>query len=113
MHRTSRWIDRCIGAHQRPHDQSLFGIVQGGLDLDLRGKCCEELIKRDLPGYAVGGLSGGEAKDDFWKVVLHCTKRLPDEKPRYCMGVRFDLQGTVRVRSLLGTKPQNTTVVDV
>lgn len=44
MHRTIRWIDRCMGAHKRPHDQSLFGIVQGGLDLDLRAQCCE--VKR-------------------------------------------------------------------
>jgi len=89
MHRTLRWIDRCISAHSRPGEQNLFGIVQGGLNLELRGKCCEELVKRELPGYAIGGLSGGEAKDEFWRVVLHCTQRLPADKPRYCMGVGY------------------------
>jgi queuine/archaeosine tRNA-ribosyltransferase len=43
-------------------------------------------VKRELPGYAIGGLSGGEAKDEFWRVVHHCTQRLPPGKPRYCMG---------------------------
>mmetsp|Transcript_36976 Transcript_36976/g.147515 ORF Transcript_36976/g.147515 Transcript_36976/m.147515 type:complete len:220 (-) Transcript_36976:1005-1664(-) len=50
MHRTLRWIDRCIAAHARPHDQNLFGIVQGGLDAKLRATCLEEMTKRDLPG---------------------------------------------------------------
>ena len=45
------------------------------------------MVKRGLPGYAVGGLSGGEAKDDFWKVVHHCTSLLPRDKPIYVMGV--------------------------
>ena len=85
MQRTLRWIDRCIAAHKRPQSQNLFGIVQGGLDLDLRAKCCEELVKRDLPGYAIGGLSGGEAKDEFWRVVYGCTQRLPACKPRYSL----------------------------
>lgn len=50
MHRTLRWIDRCISAHSRKRDQNLFGIVQGGLDIKLREVCLEEMIKRDLPG---------------------------------------------------------------
>ena len=62
-------MDRCISAHKRPKEQNLFAIVQGGLDVELRRKCAEEMIKRDTPGYAIGGLSGGEAKDDFWKMV--------------------------------------------
>jgi queuine tRNA-ribosyltransferase len=97
MHRTLRWIDRCISAHSRPTAQNLFGIVQGGLDLDLRAHCCEELIKRDLPGYAIGGLSGGEAKDQFWRVVYHCAMRLPADKPRYCMGVGYPIDLVVCV----------------
>ena len=97
MHRTLRWIDRCIGAHSRPSDQNLFGIVQGGLDLELRGQCCDELVKRDLPGYAIGGLSGGEAKDEFWQVVHHCAQRLPANKPRYCMGVGYPVDLVVCV----------------
>lgn len=64
-----RWLDRCIAAHKRPTEQNLFGIVQGGLHPDLRQVSLKDLIARDLPGYAIGGLSGGEAKEDFWKTV--------------------------------------------
>lgn len=88
-HRTLRWIDRCMQAHGKPHRQNLFGIVQGGLDMRLRDICCDGLVKRNLPGYAIGGLSGGEEKDIFWKVVDRCTDLLPESKPRYCMGVGF------------------------
>ncbi|QQP38617.1 Queuine tRNA-ribosyltransferase catalytic subunit 1, partial [Caligus rogercresseyi] len=66
--RTVRWLDRCISAHARPHDQNLFPIVQGGLNPAKRVECAKELIQRPVPGFAVGGLSGGEAKDDFWKM---------------------------------------------
>jgi tRNA-guanine family transglycosylase len=62
-------------------------IVQGGLDPELRKICLEGLIKRDLPGYAIGGLSGGESKDSFWRMVDLCTDHLPANKPRYLMGV--------------------------
>ena len=67
--RTIRWLDRCIAAHQNPSDQNLFGIVQGGLDPDLRDYSLTETLKRDsfLPGYAIGGISGGEEKNKFWK----------------------------------------------
>jgi queuine tRNA-ribosyltransferase catalytic subunit len=77
--------------------KNLFAIVQGGLDPKLRKKCLEELIKRDLPGYAIGGLSGGEAKDDFWKIVNQCTDELPKNKPRYCMGVGYPVDLVVCV----------------
>ena len=60
--RTLRWIDRCKQAHKNPDRQNLFGIVQGGLDPELRKICCEGMIERDLPGYAIGGLAGGESK---------------------------------------------------
>lgn len=88
-HRTLRWVDRCVAAHENPQRQNLFGIVQGGLDSSLREVCCMEMVKRDLPGYAIGGLSGGEEKDCFWKVVNQCTDMLPKHKPRYCMGVGY------------------------
>eukprot|EP01122_Echinamoeba_exundans_P012509 TRINITY_DN5241_c0_g2_i1.p1 TRINITY_DN5241_c0_g2~~TRINITY_DN5241_c0_g2_i1.p1 ORF type:complete len:417 (-),score=53.96 TRINITY_DN5241_c0_g2_i1:3-1217(-) len=97
MHRTLRWIDRCIDAHQRPREQNLYAIVQGGLDTTLRYQCLDGLIKRDLPGYAIGGLSGGESKDDFWRVVSLCTDRLPENKPRYLMGVGFPVDLVVCV----------------
>ena len=87
--RTIRWIDRCISAHTRPSEQNLFAIVQGGLDLEMRKYCTQELVKRDLPGYAIGGLAGGESKEDFWKVVDTCTDYLPKDKPRYLMGVGY------------------------
>ena len=69
--------------------KNLFGIVQGGLVPDLRKECIGEMIKRDLPGYAIGGLSGGEEKREFWRTVDLCTDLLPTNKPRYCMGVGY------------------------
>ncbi|MCJ1375684.1 hypothetical protein MMC20_006921 [Loxospora ochrophaea] len=89
MERSIRWLDRCVAAHQKPDTQNLFCIIQGGLDLNLRRKCCEEMVKRDTPGIAIGGLSGGEAKDEFCKVVHACTEKLPASKPRYVMGVGY------------------------
>jgi queuine tRNA-ribosyltransferase catalytic subunit len=68
MERSVRWLDRCIAAHKYPEKQNLFCIIQGGLDLEMRRECCREMIKRDTPGIAIGGLSGGEAKADFCKV---------------------------------------------
>lgn len=68
MERSVRWLDRCIAAHQNPDRQNLFCIIQGGLDLEMRKICCEEMVKRDTPGIAIGGLSGGEAKVEFCKV---------------------------------------------
>ncbi|MCJ1479321.1 hypothetical protein MMC13_008006 [Lambiella insularis] len=89
MHRSVRWLDRCIVAHKYPEKQNLFCIIQGGLDLGLRRTCCEEMVKRNTPGIAIGGLSGGEAKDAYCKVVDTCTGLLPDNKPRYVMGVGY------------------------
>ena len=68
-HRTTRWIDRCIKAHARPTEQNLFGIVQGGLDTDLRRISIQQLSERKLPGYAIGGLAGGEDKSQFCRSV--------------------------------------------
>lgn len=97
MHRTLRWIDRCIEGHKRPREQNLFGIVQGALDDRLRRECASGLISKDLPGYAIGGLSGGESKDSFWRIVTLCTDLLPSYKPRYLMGVGFPLDLVVCV----------------
>lgn len=88
-HRTLRWLDRCAAAHRRPREQHLFGIVQGGLDARLRDICLRGLVQRDLPGYAIGGLAGGEDKAAFWRVVEQCAAALPAHKPRYCMGVGY------------------------
>ncbi|KAK5139343.1 hypothetical protein LTR04_003658, partial [Oleoguttula sp. CCFEE 6159] len=68
IHRSVRWLDRCIAAHQYPERQNLFCIIQGGLDLDLRRQCCEAMVERGTPGIAIGGLSGGEAKDEYCRV---------------------------------------------
>lgn len=89
MYRSVRWLDRCIAAHQNPQTQNLFCIIQGGLDLEMRRECCREMLKRDTPGIAIGGLSGGEAKADFCRVVDACTSLLPDLKPRYVMGIGY------------------------
>lgn len=70
MERSVRWLDRCIDAHKYPERQNLFCIIQGGLDLEMRRKCCEEMVARDTPGIAIGGLSGGEAKDEYCKVLV-------------------------------------------
>lgn len=90
-HRTTRWIDRCIAAHSRPHEQNLFAIVQGGLDERLREISLKGLVERDTPGYAIGGLAGGEDKRSFVKVVSQCTAGLPAGKPRYVMGIGYPL----------------------
>ncbi|XP_075581330.1 queuine tRNA-ribosyltransferase catalytic subunit 1 [Pelecanus crispus] len=89
MHRSIRWLDRCIAANRRPAQQSLFAIIQGGLDPALRTTCLEEMTRRDVPGFAIGGLSGGEEKDQFWRMVKLSTDRLPRDKPRYLMGVGY------------------------
>lgn len=92
MDRSIRWLDRCI-AHIKSapsrHPQNLFAIVQGGLDPALRLECCAEMSQRECPGYAIGGLSGGESKDTFWKIVKLCVENLPKNKPIYCMGVGY------------------------
>lgn len=90
-HRTTRWIDRCIAAHSRPTEQNLFAIVQGGLDPRLREISLKGLVARDTPGYAIGGLAGGEDKRSFVRVVAQCTAGLPDGKPRYVMGIGYPL----------------------
>ena len=70
MYRSIRWLDRCIAAHKNPDTQSLFCIIQGGLDLEMRKICCDEMIARDTLGVAIGGLSGGEAKHSYCKVYV-------------------------------------------
>ena len=92
-HRTTRWIDRCIKGHKRPKEQALFGIVQGGLDDRLRDISLKGLLKRgkDLPGFAIGGLAGGEGKEDFCRVLESALPKLPFNKPRYVMGIGYPI----------------------
>ncbi len=84
--RTTRWARRSRDAHRR-EDQWLFGIVQGGVHLDLREESARALVEIGFPGYAVGGLSVGEAKPDRERVLHHVEALLPADKPRYLMGV--------------------------
>ena len=84
--RTLRWAKRGKDAHSRD-DQALFGIVQGGDYEDLRKMCAEELVKMDFPGYSIGGTSIGEPKDKYFEMVEFAVKYLPNDKPRYIMGV--------------------------
>ena len=87
MERTTRWAERCKNAHKDTERQGLFGIVQGGMYKDLREKSAKDLVEMDFQGYAVGGLSVGEPKDMMCDVLEYTTKFLPEDKPRYLMGV--------------------------
>ena len=86
VERTTRWTRQCVSIRTRD-DQALFGIVQGGTDLDLRAKSAKDLVALDLPGYAIGGLAVGEASQALRDTLAHTTALLPDDKPRYLMGV--------------------------
>ena len=85
--RTTRWLERCIEAHKFPERQALFGIMQGGFFRDLREESAREIVKFDLPGYAVGGISVGETKDQYTGVLDYAPDLLPYDKPRYVMGI--------------------------
>ncbi|CAD0196263.1 unnamed protein product [Chrysodeixis includens] len=85
--RTSRWLDRCLKAHKRPTEQNIFPIVQGLLNKELRTQSAKDHMSKDVNGFAIGGLSGGESKDDFWPMVSLSTGILDKNKPRYLMGV--------------------------
>jgi queuine tRNA-ribosyltransferase len=87
VRRTLAWLERCVAAHARPRDQALFGIVQGGVHLDLRRSCAESVAAFDLPGYAIGGVSVGEGHELLCRVTEHTAPVLPSDKPRYLMGV--------------------------
>lgn len=87
VERTLRWAKRGKEAHQRPEEQALFGIVQGGEFEDLRKLCAETLAEMDFPGYSIGGTSVGESKETMYKMIDYSVKYLPWEKPRYLMGV--------------------------
>ena len=84
--RTTRWAERCKQAHRRT-DQSLFAIVQGGLDPEMRALSAEQLTAIDFPGYAIGGLSVGEPPAEMYRILDVTCPLLPTEKPRYLMGV--------------------------
>ena len=84
--RTVRWAKRCRDAHALDR-QALFGIVQGGLNESLRVECAEQLVELDFPGYAIGGLSVGEAPAEMYRILDATCPALPADRPRYLMGV--------------------------
>lgn len=86
MERTHRWAERCLEAHGRS-DQALFGIVQGGVYPDLRRESATFLANLGFAGYGIGGLSVGEPKDVMYSVLEETVRAMPDDKPRYLMGV--------------------------
>ncbi len=88
MELSLRWARRCVAEFTRlENPNALFGIVQGGMFEGLREASLAQLAELDLPGYAIGGVSVGEPKDDMRRVVAHTPQRLPAGKPRYLMGV--------------------------
>lgn len=87
LERTTRWLERCKAAHKYPERQALFGIVQGGMYKELREQSAREITAIDLPGYAIGGLSVGEPKEMMYEVLDYTVPLLPEDKPRYLMGV--------------------------
>ena len=98
MHLSLRWAERCRSAFQSKK-ASLFGIIQGGVFENLREESLTELIKFDFEGYAIGGLSVGEPKKEMEKVVDFITPKMPEDKPRYLMGVGTPLDIVKAVRS--------------
>jgi queuine tRNA-ribosyltransferase len=91
VERTTRWAERCAAARRHADRTLLFGIVQGGLEDDLRERSASELVAMNFPGYAIGGLSVGESREEMDRVTRFTAALLPQDKPRYLMGV-----GTVR-----------------
>jgi queuine tRNA-ribosyltransferase len=94
VNRTAQWLKRCINAHARS-DQALFGIVQGGVYPELRRLSAQQITEYDLPGYAIGGVSVGEPSELIHDIVKTVAPYLPQDKPRYLMGV-----GTYREMAL-------------
>ncbi len=86
LRRTHAWAERCLQAHTRK-DQALFGIVQGGVFPDLREQSARFIASLGFPGHAIGGLSVGETKEEMYAMLDVVTQVLPEDKPRYLMGV--------------------------
>ncbi len=87
VERTLRWAERGLNAHAKIEDQGLFGIVQGGSFADIRVHCAEELVKMPFDGYSIGGTSVGEPKEVQNQILDYTIPVLPEDKPRYLMGV--------------------------
>jgi queuine tRNA-ribosyltransferase len=88
MELSLRWASRCVAEFGRlENPNALFGIVQGGMFENLRQESLDALVELDLPGYAIGGVSVGEPKEEMQRIMAHTPHRLPADKPRYLMGV--------------------------
>jgi queuine tRNA-ribosyltransferase len=92
MHMTHRWLDRCLDHHQKTpfeydYRQFLFPIVQGSVYKDLRQQSADYIASKDAPGNAIGGLSVGEPAPEMYAMTEVVCERLPEDKPRYLMGV--------------------------
>lgn len=87
IERTSRWAERGLKAHANPDTQGLFGIIQGAGYRDLREQSAKDLVSMDFPGYSIGGLSVGETKEEMNQVLDYMGGLIPENKPRYLMGV--------------------------
>ncbi|HVS17126.1 MAG TPA: tRNA guanosine(34) transglycosylase Tgt [Planctomycetota bacterium] len=91
VERTARWLERCVRRHRElggeQRGQALFGIVQGGVFEDLRARSLEPVTAHDLVGYAIGGVSVGESREDARRAVAASAPLLPEDRPRYLMGV--------------------------
>jgi queuine tRNA-ribosyltransferase len=85
--RTTRWLERCIASHKNPDTQALFGIIQGSMYPELRKNSADAITSFDLPGYAIGGISVGEPKELFLEMIDCTVPLMPEDKPRYLMGV--------------------------
>jgi queuine tRNA-ribosyltransferase len=94
VRRTFDWVQRCLRVHtplNEPREQrlQLFGIVQGATYKDLRMESAEQMVSLDLPGYAIGGLAVGESKGEMEEMLAHTIQYLPEDRPRYLMGVGY------------------------
>jgi len=97
--RTIHWLERCVKAHARKDEQALFGIVQGGIDFELRRQSVEQVCSVDLPGFAIGGVAVGEGPEQIRAVVEFTAPLLPADKPRYLMGVGYERDIVMAVRA--------------
>ncbi|MCH2139080.1 MAG: tRNA-guanine transglycosylase, partial [Phycisphaerales bacterium] len=96
---TARRMERCVAAHARPHDQGLFGIVQGGSIPELRARSAAQITQHDLPGYAIGGVAVGEPTEQIAATVALTARLLPEDRPRYLMGVGYERDLVTAIRA--------------
>ena len=87
MRRTTAWLDRCLAARKRQDECALYGIIQGGVDLEARTAHVDQVCARPCEGFAIGGLSVGEPTEEMYAACEHTARQMPKDKARYLMGV--------------------------